>query len=413
MKSIRISILALFFVLFNSLSVLTAEKFIIDQPDKRILIAYSNNLPSGSKAIYLYKECNVPLEKGFQFVKEFIPNEDDFYASNKEKHLSPKDIAEDFNNLERFLICQIHRMRNFSLNDAKNYILSANGLGVALNKSDFKDRLLELTFTENNELSNEKIYEYLKSGRDKFNVKKDFDIDIDVTLYNNPDSNVIGFTYPNTWRTWINKKYLDSESHKFLAGHILHEYLHNMGFNHYGEHSTSVPYQLGELVRRVLNDEHRLLGDTLDLRNKGITAEKSASIVGSLSNYRTVFLNYNEIGDEGVLHIAKILSSNTTIQELYLDSNKISDKGVNNIAEALSNNKTLHLLALSQNNITDEGVTRIAEALSKNKALRVLTLLENNITDKGIESINNALKINDTITIIKLPGKTIDRKISY
>jgi hypothetical protein len=42
---------------------------------------------------------------------------------------------------------------------------------------------------------------------------------------------------------------------------------------------------------------------------------------------RISYLNYNKIGTEGAVKIAKLLRSNISLRKLYLNSNKIGIKG--------------------------------------------------------------------------------------
>lgn len=159
----------------------------------------------------------------------------------------------------------IHKMRDFDDDDLKTkYEKSAQRLISVLNNGSFQQKLTTaiqnkaITLTEtkigNDDFANsQEIIKLLISGKVLINPTEDHAIDIDVTLYNKPWSRVIGYSN-GTGRTWVNKKYLDIMTPNELAGHILHEYLHNVGFTHYKEHLTSVPYQLGKLLIDVLNE---------------------------------------------------------------------------------------------------------------------------------------------------------------
>ena len=72
-----------------------------------------------------------------------------------------------------------------------------------------------------------------------------------------------------------------------------------------------------------------------------------------------VFLDGNNIGDEGAKSLAHALMANHTLQriDLDLDANNISNKGVKFLAEALKVNTTLEEIYLDDNKIGDRGQT--------------------------------------------------------
>jgi len=88
---------------------------------------------------------------------------------------------------------------------------------------------------------------------------------------------------------------------------------------------------------------------------------------------------------------------NEESQELYLDDNNISDEGAKALAEALKVNTALQGLILDRNNISDEGAEALAEALKVNTALQHLWLENNNISDEGAEALAEALKVNTAL----------------
>ena len=80
---------------------------------------------------------------------------------------------------------------------------------------------------------------------------------------------------------------------------------------------------------------------------------------------------------------------NEESQELYLDDNNISDEGAKALAEALKVNTALQGLILDRNNISDEGAEALAEALKVNTALQGLYLDENEISDAVKQQIKS------------------------
>lgn len=90
--------------------------------------------------------------------------------------------------------------------------------------------------------------EMVLSGSDKFNKESDGDLDLHLTMYHNW-GRAIGYTYPSTWFTWINRKFFKRFDKFQIAGNIFHEYLHNLGLKHPGVNKRSLIYLMGYLVR--------------------------------------------------------------------------------------------------------------------------------------------------------------------
>ncbi|XP_020908695.1 nucleotide-binding oligomerization domain-containing protein 1 [Exaiptasia diaphana] len=114
------------------------------------------------------------------------------------------------------------------------------------------------------------------------------------------------------------------------------------------------------------------------------------------SSHLTVLnLLYNNITDQGVLHLSDSLKSeNCHLTQLSLLSNKITDQGVLHLSDALkSENCHLTQLNLSTNQITDQGVLHLSDALkSENCHLTQLNLSTNQITDQGVLHLSDTLK---------------------
>jgi hypothetical protein len=95
------------------------------------------------------------------------------------------------------------------------------------------------------------------SGVDNFNTKRDNDLDIFIHLFNDPNSYIFGYTFSNTYKTWINKRWLDYYRDKpwIIAGNMAHEYCHNVeGINFHTSYphplrKCSAPYAVGYAVR--------------------------------------------------------------------------------------------------------------------------------------------------------------------
>jgi hypothetical protein len=146
---------------------------------------------------------------------------------------------------------QVHFIKNlrgrllYKINDGIDLV------ETVLSSYEFHDEVMAAKFTENKGLTNKQIYDMILSGADKFNEETDGDLDLFLTGYYKYFTSVIGYTFGYTAKTWINKKFLRIMRKWSLAGHIVHEYAHNLGFKHKKVKRTSVPYQIGKIVARL------------------------------------------------------------------------------------------------------------------------------------------------------------------
>lgn len=100
-------------------------------------------------------------------------------------------------------------------------------------------------------------------GRQVGDSSDDFEMDIDLTIYYNRWTSTVGYTTPDTIRTWINRKFFWAFTDGGICGNISHEYCHKLGFTHSFRwtplRDMSVPYFIGnlieELVDRILKGE--------------------------------------------------------------------------------------------------------------------------------------------------------------
>jgi len=107
--------------------------------------------------------------------------------------------------------------------------------------------------------TNTEIFEKFMSGIDQFNIGADNDLDLFLTVYYSPKG-VIGYTYPSTFKTWVNSKFFaywlkSKTGHCKIVGNIIHEYMHNVGYGHdYRNNPTrrhTVPYAYGRIASEV------------------------------------------------------------------------------------------------------------------------------------------------------------------
>jgi predicted Zn-dependent protease len=134
-------------------------------------------------------------------------------------------------------------------------------LELVINSEEFKQRILnheykgEKVFVDNNGLSNEEIYEVIMKGAEDLAPKTVDVIDLDLTLYEKNNS-VVGYTYPNTQRIWVNNKFFKTNSLAKVAKNVAHEWTHKLGFEHdfnrTSSRNYSVPYAVGEIIQELI-----------------------------------------------------------------------------------------------------------------------------------------------------------------
>ncbi len=142
----------------------------------------------------------------------------------------------------------------------KSKLLSAIALlEKVVNSEEFRARVLNYTyngnktFVDNNGMSNELIYNLIMSGKEVLKPTEDHELNINITIYSSFwNRNVIGYTYPNTLQTWINRRYYKNYTPADICANIAHEYLHKASFNHSfawtPSREFSVPYAIGYIV---------------------------------------------------------------------------------------------------------------------------------------------------------------------
>jgi hypothetical protein len=153
------------------------------------------------------------------------------------------------------IVFELHQLNNFSKEERDKFIEAIRLAEDVLNSIEFKNRFLNLPLVQTNGNTNKQVYNQLMSGADKFNKELDNDIDVYITLYYS-FKNTVGYTYPTTWFTWINRKFFSSFDYADVAGNVVHEYMHNVGYDHIrASDKWSVPYAIGYLVRDMIKEK--------------------------------------------------------------------------------------------------------------------------------------------------------------
>lgn len=125
---------------------------------------------------------------------------------------------------------------------------------------EFKHRVLNFSyngktqFVDNKGLTNAQIYQALLDGKEDLIPVVDHQMDLELELYYSSRSTV-GYTYPDTVRIWMNKKFFNVYTPSEVAGNVFHEWTHKLGFSHASSYSVSrdasVPYAIGYLIEKL------------------------------------------------------------------------------------------------------------------------------------------------------------------
>lgn len=129
---------------------------------------------------------------------------------------------------------------------------------------EFKKKILNhrfrgrRTFYMNKGLTNAQIYRRILSGVERIYPYRNNAMDVEVELYSDFQSTVLGYTRPGTKRIWMNTKYFNRHSRAELAAHLTHEWLHKLGFDHERKRNPdrkySVPYAIGYIVKDIARE---------------------------------------------------------------------------------------------------------------------------------------------------------------
>lgn len=130
---------------------------------------------------------------------------------------------------------------------------------------EFRTRILEhrykgrKAFAWNRGLSNQEIYQKILSGVEKLDPEKNNAMDVEISLFTDMKSNVLGYTKTQTKKIWMNTKYFNEDTTSIeLGSHLMHEWLHKLGFGHERkrceDRKYTVPYAIGYIVKELAEE---------------------------------------------------------------------------------------------------------------------------------------------------------------
>jgi hypothetical protein len=145
------------------------------------------------------------------------------------------------------LLLKIHGLDNFSEKE-KAIVDEAKRIYEIVVNSPLYWRKVKAAWpkvTEKNGLSYSEFYDLVMSGDCKF-TEADGTTDVKLVMYYNRFSKVVGYVLGDSFNIYINRKFFAGPLR--IASNLNHESLHSLGFSHYGRHSTSVPYMVGNTL---------------------------------------------------------------------------------------------------------------------------------------------------------------------
>lgn len=153
-------------------------------------------------------------------------------------------------------------MRDFTQEQEDKMLDAVERLKLVINSTEFRDRVInhtyqgEKTFVDNAGLSNEEIYQKIMEGAEILLPEVDHEMDVDVTMYYK-SSSTVGYTYPDTTRTWVNSRFFNGYTPGQVAANVTHEWTHKLGFEHSFYNNSarpySVPYAVGSIIEELVD----------------------------------------------------------------------------------------------------------------------------------------------------------------
>ena len=156
---------------------------------------------------------------------------------------------------------QVHGIENFSKKEKLKFNKALELGELVLNSLEFKQMVSQYEYVENRNMEGEQVWQIICTGNDLYNKENDHDIDVFVTMYHNFWTGTIGYTFPDTFKTWINRKFFQDFNEAKILGNVIHEAMHNFGFTHkdFEKRYDSVPYKVGyfarDLATRIMDGE--------------------------------------------------------------------------------------------------------------------------------------------------------------
>jgi hypothetical protein len=183
--------------------------------------------PTDTKSVLFNNDITSKAHKYLEPIKFKVKITDTNYTSiQKEKLLKAQDVIQKIINSREYR----EMVFNHSFNKSKS-------------------------FFENQNLTNEQIYNRLFIGSEKLNSLDNYQMDLTVTMYNSKLTSTVGYTYPDSMVVFTNLKYHQHFTPCRVASNLVHEWTHKIGFTHSlkptKERDYTVPYAHNMIIESL------------------------------------------------------------------------------------------------------------------------------------------------------------------
>ena len=170
---------------------------------------------------------------------------------------------------------------------------------------------------------------------------------------------------------------------------------------------------------KILNISNNSIGDkgighiaTALLTNTSLKILNISNCVSAVSS----FLHRLDTHMNGRVHICTALQQNGTLETLEFSSCGLSDLVAESLARTLEVNSSLKVLCIIENNIGDDGIAHIAKSLQKNNTLQLLfvgisgnrLMPVNSLTDTGVLSLARGVATNTSMERLSIQWFSTD-----
>ncbi len=154
------------------------------------------------------------------------------------------------------------RATGFSVAERQKLDGATRKLEQVLNSREFRDGVLSAQFQGKPGFASDsrtpaEIYAVIRAAKENFTPAADGELDLNVRIENFSwlRRNVVGYTTESSDTVTTNRRFFGSFSEAEVAGHLGHEWLHKLGFEHdfkaTARRPSSVPYAVGELIESL------------------------------------------------------------------------------------------------------------------------------------------------------------------
>jgi hypothetical protein len=135
-------------------------------------------------------------------------------------------------------------------------------LGAVLSSREFRDAVLNHTYAgkpgfANDERAPAEIYAVIRAAKERYTDAADGEVDLNLSLRSLSwfQRGVVGYTSEDSDTITTNRRFFSGFDESEVAGHLGHEWLHTLGFEHdfkaTARRPFSVPYALGDLIETL------------------------------------------------------------------------------------------------------------------------------------------------------------------